>query len=677
MRKNFKKALFSIFTAILVLSMTTTSFAAVVNYGSEYTNQPNKQYSQKFYDVDKNYWAFNYIAEMSERGAINGYPDGNYYPENYVTRAEFAKIMCIAAGLSIDDYDSTNYCDVHYYDWYTPYVSIGQYYLNGYVIDGELYYCPDQYALREDIAVALVKLKGYSITGADESILKTMFTDWQSISADARGYVAAAVENGLISGYEDRTFRGQDSINRAEAATLLWRAYQYGNENKKFGSVSYDDDDYDDDYYDDKNQTVKNDDKTQKDDSKNTTDKDDKKKDKEPEEEKAAYVCDTLVDADVDRYFANTSFDNNKTVYYYDSTDEVVYSLSLDNGKRNVVMDINNVRYDDIEIIETEVEKQVPKTVTKTVEKEENDDAENKDENAAKTDESINSEVDTLNDSADETSADNDENIDNTEKTSTTEVTETIYETVIEKVTEENKKGTYKNFSFSGLYYNTGNDRLYVFGTFYGYEADNLLNDKNVNYSGCFIIKNKKREFVELSNSITVIGNFPDGRMIADVYIKERGSYLEIITEECEERQKIDKSSGNVVYLDSFNNIAFVSGNDIYNLKCPSIECGATFAKYKFSSGWERLNSERGDYIGVCNNEVYRWDFQKNKFSKCDISGKISYIEEIDTKDGLDVIDFKSMPTSSSNKKMFISKKYGFTFYDSNNKCWRYIRKQK
>ena len=664
MRKNFKKALFSIFTAILVLSMTTTSFAAVVNYGSEYTNQPNKQYSQKFYDVDKNYWAFNYIAEMSERGAINGYPDGNYYPENYVTRAEFAKIMCIAAGLSIDDYDSSDYCDVHYYDWYTPYVSIGQYYLNGYVIDGELYYCPDQYALREDIAVALVKLKGYSITGADESILKTMFTDWQSISADARGYVASAVENGLISGYEDRTFRGQDSINRAEAATLLWRAYQYGNENKKFGSVSYNDDDYDDDYYDDKNQTVKNDDKTQKDDSKNTTDEDDKKKDKEPEEEMAAYVCDTLVDADVSDAFKRSTFDGNKTIYYYDETDEAIYALSLDSGKRTVVTDVDDLRYDDIEVIETEVEKQVPKTVTKTVEKEENDDAENKDENAAKTDESINSD-DTLNDSADETSADNDENVENTEKNSTTEVTETVYETVIEKVTEEKKKGTYKDFRISGLYYNTGNDKLYVYGCFRNYEADNLLNDKSVNYAGAFAFKGKKNEFIESFPNTTINGNFSDGRMI----VLGLGCY--IIDENGKELSSVfDAGSWQE------NSLAFPYGNYLYYVI--DDHCTVHFRKYSFSKGgYEVLNRENGNYFGICDNEVYRWDMFAGKISKSDINGNISYIDDIDTINGLDVKDFKKIQYTERAQIMYISKKYGFTFYDSNNKCWRYIRKQK
>ena len=42
-------------------------------------------------------------------------------------------------------------------------------------------YKPTTPALREDIAVALVKLKGYDISAADESILN-MFSDGYSIS---------------------------------------------------------------------------------------------------------------------------------------------------------------------------------------------------------------------------------------------------------------------------------------------------------------------------------------------------------------------------------------------------------------------------------------------------------------------------------------------------------------
>ncbi len=225
-------------TLLTVTAMVTAPVVQAVDYGAELKNQPTTTYSQTFTDVSPNYWAFSYIGEMNVRGVLSGYPNGYFYPDNYVTRAEFAKIMTVASSLPLDYSGYNAYADVNQNDWFYPYVLTAQYYLCGYNMNGGTYYLPNTNALREDIAVALVKLKGYDTTGYDESILKAMFTDYQSISEYARPYVATALEKGLISGYEDNTFRGQNSITRAEAATLLWRAYQYGSGNKVTASMT-------------------------------------------------------------------------------------------------------------------------------------------------------------------------------------------------------------------------------------------------------------------------------------------------------------------------------------------------------------------------------------------------------------------------------------------------------
>lgn len=235
MKTTLKKLTTLAVSAALTLGSILPVSAAVVNYGEELENAPDKNnYTQAFSDVPRSYWAFGYIGEMVDRDVLSGYPDGKFYPDKNVTRGEFAKIMSTAAGFSVNEYDLVStYVDVINH-WSAPYVNASAYYLGGYTMNGEKYYKPDSPALREDIAVALVRLKGYSTSGYDLSIIQTMFSDWQSISSSAQPYVATAVEKGLISGYENGTFKGQQGITRAEAATLLWRAYQYGNDNKVF-----------------------------------------------------------------------------------------------------------------------------------------------------------------------------------------------------------------------------------------------------------------------------------------------------------------------------------------------------------------------------------------------------------------------------------------------------------
>lgn len=183
-------------------------------------------YPQKFWDVSKDHWAFVYIADLADRGVINGYEDGSFKPSKTVTRAEWSKIMVDAAGVQVSD-DSVYFTDMANH-WANKYVNAARNYLTGYT-DGS--YRPNQAATREDVTVAMVRLKGYDLSEVDYSNL-SKFTDVDSISNSAKGYVSVAIQNNLISGFEDNTFRGQDTLTRAEAATLLYRAFQHGNADK-------------------------------------------------------------------------------------------------------------------------------------------------------------------------------------------------------------------------------------------------------------------------------------------------------------------------------------------------------------------------------------------------------------------------------------------------------------
>lgn len=346
-----KKAISLLLALAMLISAALPAFAAPVNYGDELANQPNKTYTQKFTDVPKSHWAFSYIGEMADRGVLSGYPDGRFYPENNVTRGEFAKIMTLAAGLPLNTNASSNYADVNTDDWYCPYIETARYYLSGYTSNGTSYYMPESNALREDIAVALVKLKGYDTAGFDLSILQTMFTDWQSISEGARKYVAVAVEQGLISGYEDRTFRGQAGVTRAETSTLLWRAYQYGNGNKDFEQGNLE-----------KEElpsptptpapTVKPTEKPEKPvetekPSKEPEEKPEPTQTPEPEVKKTHYV-DTLTDANVKstNFYATSAGD---TLYYYDNKDNVIYEMDMITGDKSEFLNVSEMQYEKTE----------------------------------------------------------------------------------------------------------------------------------------------------------------------------------------------------------------------------------------------------------------------------------------------------------------------------------------
>ena len=80
-----------------------------------------KDYPQKFYDVPKDHLAFEYIAELADRGVLNGNNDGSFKPDVTVSRAEWAKIMVVSANKPLGG-DNAEFNDMNGH-WANPYVN--------------------------------------------------------------------------------------------------------------------------------------------------------------------------------------------------------------------------------------------------------------------------------------------------------------------------------------------------------------------------------------------------------------------------------------------------------------------------------------------------------------------------------------------------------------------------
>lgn len=331
------KKIISILLAVMMLCSTAVTVLAA--------DTPSKEYPQKFWDVPKDHWAFSYIAELEDRGVIAGYEDGSFKPNKTVTRAEWAKIMVLAAGLPLvyvfDRGD--HYIDAYFYDtldhWARPYINTAKDYLAGYTDDT---FRPDQAAVREDVTVSMVKLKGYDVSEVDYSYL-SRFSDVNSISNSLKAYVSAAVEKDLIDGFEDGTFRGQDTLTRAEAATLLWRAFQHGNDNKVVEPTET------------ITETPKLAEQPKATEKLKATLKPTPKPTPEPEptEEptpeptEKPYKVDTVAKADVKNSYSFT-FDNDNTIYYCDSSN--IYAINISDKSTDIIADLDDMTIDNDEM---------------------------------------------------------------------------------------------------------------------------------------------------------------------------------------------------------------------------------------------------------------------------------------------------------------------------------------
>ncbi len=112
----------------------------------EYTGN----YNNIFNDISTSDWYYKYVLDLSELNVINGYPDGNYNPYNYITRAEVCSIIHKAL---YSDYVGSNnniYTDIDQDKWYYKYVldlsELGL--VNGYDDDT---FRPNNYITRAEI----------------------------------------------------------------------------------------------------------------------------------------------------------------------------------------------------------------------------------------------------------------------------------------------------------------------------------------------------------------------------------------------------------------------------------------------------------------------------------------------------------------------------------------------
>lgn len=236
---NKKKITSALITSVLTIALAGQTLAAPIEYGEELKNAPQSTPYVSFTDLPLTHWAYNYIANMVQKKVLEGYVDNKFRPENIITRAEFATIIVKASGIKPTKINYASFSDVPVTNWASPFVESVKDYMTGYrLANGQYNFNPDTPATREDITVAIVKLKGYDTRLANRAAVEPIFKDFDSISESAKDYVAIAVKEGLVSGYPDETFRGQATITRAEASALLYRSFLYGNDNKGVGEQS-------------------------------------------------------------------------------------------------------------------------------------------------------------------------------------------------------------------------------------------------------------------------------------------------------------------------------------------------------------------------------------------------------------------------------------------------------
>lgn len=173
-----------------------------------------------FTDVPQSHWAYDVISELTSEGVIDGMGDGTFAPEGLVTREQFMKLLVCALDCDTDSAPETELSDVSGSNWSEQYIYAGI--ERGiYDIDESGDYFNPTGELKRGISAEWI-VDGLGVTAEADNV----FSDVPSYGKQSEA-IASAAKIGIIAGYEDNTFRTENTITRAEAAALIKRVMDY------------------------------------------------------------------------------------------------------------------------------------------------------------------------------------------------------------------------------------------------------------------------------------------------------------------------------------------------------------------------------------------------------------------------------------------------------------------
>jgi len=178
---------------LLILVITTTGVFAGVQFG----------------DIPANAWYKSHLDYATNKGIINGYPDGTFKPEDNLTRAAFTKVIVYA--LEGEQKKGINILK----KWYTPYYDKGE--SLGILPNEFLDLDKDSAITRGEMATVISRLPNLKL---DKTKGSNNIKDYDLIASNQQAAVVKTYQSGIINGYPDGTFKANDTLTRAQLTKI-------------------------------------------------------------------------------------------------------------------------------------------------------------------------------------------------------------------------------------------------------------------------------------------------------------------------------------------------------------------------------------------------------------------------------------------------------------------------
>lgn len=177
----------------------------------------------QFTDVAEDAWYHDYVYDLVYRGVVNGMTATTYEPEGKLTRAQFVKLLAcsLADAETLKTYEGKHPFKDSEGHWAEAYIAWAK---DKGIVEGvsATEFDPEAPITREQMATIFGRyaLKQGIVLPKDAAPAQS-FPDADKISEYAREFVELMRIAGILNGYEDGTFRPQNTATRAEAAKLF------------------------------------------------------------------------------------------------------------------------------------------------------------------------------------------------------------------------------------------------------------------------------------------------------------------------------------------------------------------------------------------------------------------------------------------------------------------------
>ncbi len=165
------------------------------------------------------HWGKNAVNFCVARGILSGYPDGTVRPDGKITRAMVVSVLYGLSGKPACS-GAVQFPDVAAGQWYSDAVAWAA--ANGIVsgyVNGN--FGPDDYITREQLCTILCKYALYEGLDFEALAAATGFGDSKTISSYAVNYVNQCQVAGIISGRTNGNFDPQGNATRAEFCAMI------------------------------------------------------------------------------------------------------------------------------------------------------------------------------------------------------------------------------------------------------------------------------------------------------------------------------------------------------------------------------------------------------------------------------------------------------------------------